>query len=35
MKREFYLEHYDPRRWKVETEPLREARDPSARPRAS
>jgi cytochrome b subunit of formate dehydrogenase len=35
MKREFYLEHYDPRRWTIETEPLREARDPRARPRAS
>jgi cytochrome b subunit of formate dehydrogenase len=26
MKREFYLEHYDPHRWTIEKEPLRDAR---------
>jgi hypothetical protein len=25
MTREFYLEHYDPRRWTIETEPPRDA----------
>jgi cytochrome b subunit of formate dehydrogenase len=29
MRREFYLEHYDPHRWTIETEPLNDAgRDP-------
>jgi cytochrome b subunit of formate dehydrogenase len=32
MRREFYLEHYDPRRWTIETEPQRDAgREPRSR----
>jgi cytochrome b subunit of formate dehydrogenase len=31
MKREFYLEHYDPQRWTIDTEALRDARrDPGS-----